>query len=193
MEETFVLASRSPRRRELLQRIGIRDFLIEEARIDEAVLSRSCVSSRETVLCLAEAKARDVAARHPDAVVIGSDTVVSVDGRILGKPAGHAEAHAMLRLLSGREHQVMSGISVCRDGRVLTDCEVTAVRFRSLSDREIDAYIETVPPFDKAGAYGIQDMASLFIEGITGDYYNVMGFPLFRLGRMLAELGIGLL
>ena len=193
METKFVLASRSPRRRELLARMGVADFLVEEADIDERSLSRDCSGPRETVLCLAEAKAGDVSARHPDCVVIGSDTIVCIDGEILGKPANHAAAHAMLRRLSGREHQVLSGISVCCGGRVLTECEETVVRFRPLSDREIDAYIEKAPPFDKAGAYGIQDLAALFVEGIVGDYYNVMGFPVFRLGRMLASLGIEIL
>ena len=189
----FVLASRSPRRRELLQRIGVTDFLIEEAGIDEDALSRNCRTPEETVRCLARAKALAVAARHPDAAVIGSDTVVSIDGEILGKPADHAQAHAMLRRLSGREHHVLSGICVCQNGRDETECEITAVRFRALSDREIDAYIEAASPYDKAGSYGIQDRASLFVEGIVGDYYNVMGFPLFRLGRMLARMGIEVL
>ena len=193
MEPKFVLASRSPRRRELLPRIGIRDFLIEEAGIDETAVSRGCTSCAETVTVLAEAKAREVAARHPDAVVIGSDTVVTVDGQILGKPADRDAARKMLRLLSGREHQVMSGVCVLYEGQTLCGCEITAVRFRMLTDREIDAYIEAEPPFDKAGAYGIQGLAALFIERINGDYYNVMGLPLFRLGSMLEHLGITLL
>lgn len=193
MERKFVLASRSPRRRELLSRIGVRDFLVEEAGIDEAALSRGCTSCEDTVTVLAGAKAREVAVRHPDAVVIGSDTAVTVGGRILGKPAGHSEARDMLRALSGREHQVMSGVCVCTAGQSLCACEITAVRFRVLTDREIDAYIEAEPPFDKAGAYGIQGLAALFIEQITGDYYNVMGLPLFRLGEMLESLGIRLL
>lgn len=193
MEQKFVLASRSPRRRELLSRIGIRDFLIEDADIDEAAASRGCTSCAEAVMVLAEAKARAVAVRHPDAAVIGSDTAVTVDGRILGKPDGHEAARAMLRLLSGRAHQVMSGVCVVRGADSLCACEVTTVQFRALSDREIDAYIAAEPPFDKAGAYGIQGLAALFIERITGDYYNVMGLPLFRLGTMLAQLEITLL
>lgn len=193
MEQKFVLASRSPRRRELLSRIGIRDFLIEEAGIDEEAESRSCVSCAETVTVLAQAKAREVAVRHPDAAVIGSDTAVTVDGQILGKPDGHAAAREMLRLLSGRQHQVMSGVCVVHGAESLCGCEVTTVQFRTLTNREIDAYIEAEPPFDKAGAYGIQGLAALFVEGITGDYYNVMGLPLYRLGSMLAQLGIRLL
>lgn len=191
--ERFVLASRSPRRRELFMRIGILDFEVVDAGIDEEEAARGCSSPEETVTVLARAKAEAAARRFPDAVVVGSDTVVSLDGRILGKPADHDEAHAMLRLLSGREHRVLSGVAVSKGGETLTGCEITEVRFRELSDREIDAYIEAVPPYDKAGAYGIQDRASLFVESISGDFYNVMGFPLFRLGRMLASLGIELL
>lgn len=190
---TFVLASRSPRRRELLERIGVHNFQIEDAGIDETAVSCGCRSCEQTVTVLAEAKARAVAARYPDAAVIGSDTAVTVDGQILGKPAGRDAAHDMLRLLSGREHQVMSGVCVCFSGQAICECETTTVRFRTLTDREIDAYITAEPPFDKAGAYGIQGLAALFIERINGDYYNVMGLPLFRLGTMLESLGIVLL
>ena len=193
MERHVILASCSPRRRELLPRIGIRDFLVEEAQIDEAALSRDCSSFEETVTVLAAAKARAVAARHPEAIVIGADTAVTVDGHILGKPAGREEAQGMLRLLSGREHQVMSGVCVYREGRFLCECEITSVQFRPLTDREIDAYIDAEPPFDKAGAYGIQGLAALFIERINGDYYTVMGLPLFRLGNLFKRLDIPLL
>ena len=189
----FVLASRSPRRRELLERIGIRDFRIEDAGIDETAVSRGCTSCEETVTVLAEAKARAVAGRYPDAVVIGADTAVTADGQILGKPAGPGMARDMLRLLSGRAHQVMTGICVCSAGQAMCGCEVTTVQFRTLTDREIDAYIAAEPPFDKAGAYGIQGLAALFIERINGDYYYVMGLPLFRLVNLLKEFGVTLL
>lgn len=192
-KQQIVLASRSPRRRELLEKIGIRDFLIEEAGIDEAAVSRGCMSCAETVTLLARAKAEEVSARHPDAVVIGSDTAVTIDGRILGKPADFREAQEMLRLLSGREHQVMSGVCVCAGGQAHCACEITAVQFRELTDREIDAYIDAEPPFDKAGAYGIQGLAALFVERISGDYYNVMGLPLCRLGSLLRSIGFPLL
>ncbi|MBE6935015.1 MAG: septum formation protein Maf [Ruminococcaceae bacterium] len=190
MEPQIILASRSPRRRELLPRIGLRDFLIEEADVQEEALAAACKTCEETVEVLSAAKARDVSARHPGAVVIGSDTVVTIDGKILGKPGDHDEAVAMLRLLSGREHQVMSGVCVRQDGRELIGCEITDVRFRTLTDQEIEAYIAAEPPYDKAGAYGIQGLACRFVSGIRGDYYNVMGLPLYRLAGMLEELGI---
>ena len=193
MTQKFVLASRSPRRREVLPRIGIRDFLVEEAGIDEAAASRSCASCEEAVMVLATAKAQAVARHYPDAVVIGADTSVTIDGFVLGKPAGHHEAREMLRALSGRQHQVMSGVCVCYHGQSVCGCEITAVTFRTLTDREIESYIAAEPPFDKAGAYGIQGLAALFIQQINGDYYNVMGLPLFRLGQILESLRIRLL
>lgn len=121
-------------------------------------------------------------------VVVAADTIVVCEGRVLGKPRSEAEAAAMLRLLSGRDHQVMTGVTVIRDGRVQTFTEVTDIHFRELSDREIDRYVATGEPMDKAGAYGIQGGAALFCTRMVGDYYNVMGLPVCRLGLVLREM-----
>ena len=123
-------------------------------------------------------------------LIIAADTVVALDGRILGKPADGPDAFAMLSALSGRRHQVYTGLTVVCGAQRLTEHEVTAVTFRSLSSAEICAYIATGEPMDKAGAYGIQGRGALFVEGIEGDYYNVMGLPVCRLGRILARLGV---
>ena len=146
------------------------------------------------VRTLAAGKAAEVASALPDdAVVIAADTVVELDGEILGKPGTPEKAAEMLRALSGRENRVWSGLVVRRGGVVLTADECTRVRFRTLSEEEIAAYVATGEPLDKAGAYGYQGLASLFVESIDGDYFNVVGLPLCRLGMMLRELGVELL
>jgi septum formation protein len=128
-----------------------------------------------------------------DPVVLAADTVVSLDGRILGKPKDEADAETMLRLLSGRTHAVYTGVALVRDTRQIYRYETTLVSFRQLSQYEISAYISTGEPMDKAGAYGAQGIASLFIRRIEGDYFNVVGLPLFLLGSMLEELGLSAL
>jgi septum formation protein len=147
----------------------------------------------ETVIALSKAKALEVAARHPQALVIGSDTVVELDGEILGKPKDEQDAFRMLRRLSGQEHRVYTGVTLVKDGQSLSQAEKTRVFFREMTDQEIWAYIRTGEPMDKAGAYGYQGMAGLFIQGIEGDYFNVVGLPLCRLGQMLKQLGVELL
>ena len=122
--------------------------------------------------------------------VLAADTVVAVDGRVLGKPGDEAEAAEMLAALSGREHTVYTGVTVCRGGETVTEHEATAVRFRPLTGEEIAAYVATGEPMDKAGAYGIQGYGALLIQGISGDYYNVMGLPVCRLSGMLARFGV---
>ncbi len=186
----LILASASPRRRELLERFG-REFIIDPAVAPENPPVGATPS--ETVAALAAAKAREVAARRPGDVVIGADTIVSLDGVILGKPADAEEASRMLHALSGRAHRVYTGVAVARDGELLTGVEMTRVCFRPLTDAEIDAYIATGEPLDKAGAYGYQGLAGLFVERIEGDYFSVVGLPLCRLGRMLQSLGVTLL
>ena len=152
-----------------------------------------------TAWYLSQQKARQVAEAHPEALVIGADTVVGVNGMILGKPHDVADARRMLRLLSGREHQVYTGVSLVRYGVYPTvqsyndtRMAVTKVFFRELTDAEIDSYVATGEPMDKAGAYGYQGRAGLFVERIEGDYYNVVGLPLCLLGEMLSEAGVKL-
>ncbi len=149
----------------------------------------------QLVRTLSRHKAEEVAAAYagPEDVVIGADTVVALDGTILGKPKDAADARRMLRALSGRDHSVFTGVTVIRGGTVRCHAEHTLVRFRVLSDDEIDRYIATGEPMDKAGAYGAQGYASLFVERLEGDFFNVMGLPLCALGKLLKQVGVNLL
>ena len=184
----IILASQSPRRRELLERMGIQEFEVIPAQGEEA--ARPGLSPGELVEELSRRKCAEVAAAHPGALVIAADTVVSIDGRILGKPRSGEEAVQMLSELSGREHVVYSGVTVRQGGRAVTEHEATPVRFRPLTAEDIARYTATGESMDKAGAYGIQGYGSLLVEGITGDYYNVMGLPVCRLGRILKSFGV---
>lgn len=186
----LILASASPRRRELLARFGV-DFVIDPAAGPE--IPPAHADAARTVMALAEAKAREAAARHPGDLVIGADTVVELGGAILGKPHDEADAFRMLRALSGNEHRVYTGVSLARGEERLTEAEMTRVFFREMTDAEIRAYIATGEPMDKAGAYGYQGVAGLFVERIDGDYFNVVGLPLCRLGRMLKTMGVTLI
>ena len=187
----FVLASQSPRRRELLERIGISNFEILPARGKE--IMDPSLSPAELVEELSRQKCMEVAALRPEALVIAADTVVSIDGAVLGKPRSEEDAFSMLTRLSGQTHQVYTGITVWEDGCRTTGHEVTQVKFRPLTGQEIFCYIQTGEPMDKAGAYGIQGYGSLLVESISGDYYNVMGLPVCRLARMLKRYEIDLL
>lgn len=185
----IILASKSPRRRALLEQMGVRDFRIVSPDIDEH-MDRG-LPPAELVRQISLEKAQAVAAQaDPNTVVIAADTVVALDGVVLGKPADKEEAFRMLSLLSGNRHQVYTGLTVLRGEQVFSQWEETAVTFRSLTAEEIEAYIATGEPMDKAGAYGIQGYGALFIEGISGDYYNVMGLPVCRLGQILGQLGM---
>lgn len=190
MEKEIILASASPRRRELLGMFDVPFRVIPAVGEEKSVPG---LSPGETVEALAKAKAAEVAAQHSGALVIGSDTVVERDGELLGKPKSEEEAFRMLQSLSGRNHRVWSGVCVMDAERCLTAHEMTAVHFRPLSDEEIYAYIRSGEPMDKAGAYGCQGRAALFIDRLEGDFFNVMGLPLCRLGQMLKELGVELL
>ncbi len=187
----IILASASPRRRELLGGLGIGDFEVCPPDFDEgSVTERDPV---ERVRRIAEGKAASLAGRLPEALVVAADTLVFLDGEILGKPRDGEDAFRMLTLLSGREHRVATGVAVTRRGVLESGVEVTAVRFRNLSAEEIRRYIATGEPMDKAGAYGIQRLGGLLVSGITGDYFNVVGLPVCRLGRMLRRFGVELL
>ena len=184
----IILASQSPRRRELLERMGL-PFRIITPDIDERM--ERALPPGELVAAISAEKAGAVAAQAgPGAVVIAADTVVALDGAVLGKPAGEADAARMLSALAGRTHHVYTGLTVLRGERVRTVSEETAVTFRPLTEQEIAAYVRTGEPLDKAGAYGIQGYGALLVEGIRGDYYNVMGLPVCRLGLLLKELGV---
>jgi septum formation protein len=180
-----VLASQSPRRRELLRLIGI-PHEVRPADIDETYLPGEL--PRAHAERLAREKARRMA--DPDAVVIGSDTIVVVDGDVLGKPVDEADAARMLRRLSGRSHVVMTAVSVAWQGRIASDVEEVGVTFHELSDEEIAAYIRTGEPMDKAGAYGIQGYGATIVARVDGDYFAVMGLALQRLVRLFATLGL---
>ena len=188
----IILASASPRRRELLERIGITDFTIAAPNVDESV--EPGLSPADMVERLSLRKARAAASRFgPDELILAADTVVALDGAVLGKPRDGDDAFAMLSALSGREHRVYTGVTVLRGDRAVTQHEETAVTFRALSPEEIRGYIATGEPLDKAGAYGIQGVGALLVSGIRGDYSNVMGLPVFRLGRILSGFGLDLL
>ena len=180
----LILASQSPRRRELLGLLNM-PFTVRVADIDETMDPNK--SAQSEVARVSAAKAQAVPRRAGD-IVIAADTIVVLDGAILGKPTDQAHAKAMLTMLSGRTHQVMTGVTVLKDGQMLTHTEITDVTFRALTERQIDRYVATGEPMDKAGAYGIQGGAAVFTEGLKGDYYNVMGLPVCRLLQMLQSL-----
>ena len=180
----LILASASPRRKELLSLFGI-PFIIRAADIDETMDPGK--PPFEEVARVSALKAL-VIPHEEDDIVIAADTIVVCQGTVLGKPRTKEEAHAMLRLLSGRDHQVMTGCSVLRGGETRTFTEVTDLHFRPLTEKEIARYVESGEPMDKAGAYGIQGGAALFCERMAGDYYNVMGLPVCRLGKVLKEM-----
>ncbi len=188
----IVLASGSPRRRELLSVVGVKDFEVCPAEGEEK--AEEGLPPDEIVKSLSGAKAREVAAKFDgDAVIIAADTIVWADGKVLGKPHSEAEAFKMLKALSGRTHEVYTGITLIKGSETLSCAECTKVEFRELGDEEINAYIATGEPMDKAGAYGIQGMASLMVKKIDGDYFNVVGLPLCLLGQMLKQIGVRLL
>jgi septum formation protein len=182
-----ILASQSPRRRELLSLIGIAHE-VRPADLDESALpGESPIAHAER---LARSKADTVAAREPAAVVIGADTIVVLDGDILGKPTDAIDAAKMLRRLSGRTHTVLTAVAVAARGRVVSGVESVEVTFRPLTDQQITSYIATGEPMDKAGAYGIQGFGAVIVERVHGDYFAVMGLALGRLIGLLEEVDI---
>jgi len=181
-----ILASSSPRRRELLTLIGI-DHEVRPANIDESYLAGETPSEHAERLARGKAAAIDVG----DAVTIGSDTIVVVDGDVLGKPRDRQHAAEMLRRLSGRSHIVMTGVAVRWRGQVVSGLEEVEVTFRALDADEIERYIDTGEPMDKAGAYGIQGFGATIVERVDGDYFAVMGLALNRLVGLFRQLGLG--
>ena len=182
--KNLILASASPRRRELLSLFGI-PFTVRAADVDETMDPAQAPCDEVARVSCRKALAVE---RGPEDVVVAADTIVVCAGRILGKPHSREEAISMLRLLSGREHQVMTGCTVLCGDRRETFTEVTDLTFRPLSEAEIQRYVDSGEPMDKAGAYGIQGGAALLCPGIRGDYYNVMGLPVCRLGTVLGQM-----
>ena len=181
---SLILASASPRRKELLSLLGM-PFTVRAADIDETMDPGK--SPFDEVARVSRLKALAVSREDGD-VVIAADTIVVCEGKVLGKPHSEDEAVNMLRLLSGRDHQVMTGCTVLLGSKQETFTEVTHLHFRPLSDREIQKYVQSGEPMDKAGAYGIQGGAALFCEKLEGDYYNVMGLPVCRLYETLCRM-----
>jgi septum formation protein len=188
MGSQLILASKSPRRYELLKQVGL-DFEVIPSRVMEDIVQKE--SPKEHVIRLAEAKARDIASGYPDRWVIAADTIVYINGSILGKPKSREEAMEMLHRLSGQEHWVLTGFSVFHLGEGKSDKETvqTAVKMKTLSPTEMEWYVQTGEPFDKAGGYAIQGIGSFMIESIRGSYTNVVGLPLCELIQMLNRLG----
>lgn len=187
----LILASASPRRQELLRGLGL-DFTIQTADIDETMDPAQGAAAE--VARVSRKKADAILAVAPaDAVVIAADTIVCIDDKILGKPISETAAVEMLQTLSGRNNQVRTGVTVCSHQASLTRVVTTDVCFRDLSPDEILAYVATGEPMDKAGAYGIQGLASIFVRELHGDYFNVMGLPLCALSQMLQQFGIAIL
>lgn len=185
----LVLASGSPRRQELLRRMGIQDFDVRVPDTEENFPQG--LSPREVVCYISREKSDAAAALcTDDEIVITADTMVFLDDRRLGKPRDKADALSMLTALQGRRHTVCTGVTVRQGSRILTEAESTEVCFRPATEEELRAYIATGEPMDKAGAYGIQGLGALLVEGIQGDFFNVMGLPILRLSRMLSTFGV---
>ena len=180
---TIILASQSPRRKELMGLLKL-PFTVQVADIDETMDPTAL--PYDEVARVSRLKAEAIS-RRPEDIVIAADTIVVCKNRVLGKPRDQQDAFTMLKLLSGRDHQVMTGLTVLQGDKVITTTEVADIHFRDLSDKEILDYIATGEPMDKAGAYGIQGGAALFTEKLVGDYYNVMGLPVCRLWQILKE------
>lgn len=186
----LILASQSPRRQELLSRFGYPFQVCPAIKPEQR---NPLLSPQAQVMALAEEKAQEVLEQHPHAVILGADTLVAQGGELFGKPQDEKEALAMLSKLQGKSHSVFTGVSLLCNESKETFFQETQVRMRGLSAQEIQHYISLGDCYDKAGGYGIQSFASLFIEGITGDYFNVMGLPLCALGQVLPKFGIPVL
>ena len=178
----MILASASPRRKELLALAGF-EFDVVTSSVDEIIDPE--LQPHELVVSLASQKAKAVASKYTDKTVIGADTVVVLDGKVLGKPKNEQDAVDMLKALSGKTHEVYTGVYLVNGGKEKGFYECTKVKFCTLSDEQISAYVATGEPMDKAGSYGIQGKGCVLVEGIEGDYFNVVGFPVSRFCREL--------
>jgi len=185
----LVLASASPRRKELLEQIGLK-FVVDPSNHEETL--GNDLPPERLVMVLSLKKARAVARRHHDAIIIAADTIGVLNGRTIGKPKSAADARRILQKLSGRTHSVITGLTIIDSGsdRIITRTVETKVHFRKLTADEIDAYVKTGEPLDKAGAYGIQERGAVFVDRIEGDYFNVIGLPLCTLAETLRKFGV---
>ena len=188
----LILASTSPRRRDLLMQVGL-NFEVVPSSVEEE--HQDGLSPLEVARTLAREKASDVASRLSSGIVIGADTIVVLEGEILGKPKDPEDAFQILRKLSGRSHDVITALALIDidSGKMITGEEITRVFFKEMIDQEISAYISTGEPMDKAGAYGIQGRGILFVRRIEGCYTNVVGLPMMKLTEMLSEMGVRIL
>ncbi len=189
----MILASSSPRRKELLQRLDYPfDIILPD--VDESILALD-INPGKYCITLAEMKTKKISQKYPQALVIGADTIVVLEGQILNKPYDRVQAEKMLSMLSGQTHQVYTGVCLKWMGNNIhhTFLEITMVTFRTLDQQDILHYIETCPPYDKAGSYGIQDWSAVYVKNIQGCYDNVVGFPLSRFYHELKKMGINLL
>lgn len=185
----LILASKSPRRNQLLEQAGL-TFSVSPSEFDESTVALSNPDSY--VIRLAESKALDISEKHPNDWVIGADTIVLIDRKILGKPGCNQEAHDMLQRLSGKTHQVLTGYCFCckKKNRFFSETVKTDVRFKKLNDAEIKWYIQTGEPFDKAGAYAIQGIGAFLVKSINGSYTNVVGLPVCEIIEFLTKEGV---
>ena len=181
----FILASSSPRRKELIHYLGVK-VTVDPSHIEEII--DPSISNEELVMSLAFQKAYDVSKRHPKEYVLGFDTLVILDGKPLGKPSNRNEAFSMLRALSGRKHLVLTGVAIVKDEYKDLFYDHAEVIFNEMTDEEINDYLDTGEPFDKAGAYGIQGYGAKYIRYIKGDYYSVMGMPIQKLYNKIKNL-----
>lgn len=191
MNKTLILASKSPRRSDLLRSIGV-DFQVEPAQTFKEISSRG-LPAKELVLINAEGKADEISKKYPDDIVLGVDTIGTFRGEILEKPTDEMDAFRMLKMLQGQTHEVLTGLCLRLGSKKVNHIESTLVTFSPLTDEEILAYIKTGEPMDKAASYAAQGVGALFIQKIEGDYFNVVGLPLYRLNLMLKEFDINLL
>lgn len=183
----IVLASGSPRRSEIMNSVGW-EFVKAVPDVDESLIAGE--SPEDYVQRLAKTKAEAVAASHPGEIVLGADTTVVINGEIMGKPVDLADARRMIEMLSGSWHDVLTGVAVVQAGSTRVGLQQTSVKFTEMSDAEIDFLVEKGDPLDKAGAYAVQAQAALFIEGIEGDYWNVVGLPISLVYRLVLEVSI---
>ena len=184
----IILASASPRRKELLQKL-CDNFIVDASDAKEIQFADS---PKELAVRNAKVKAESIAQKHSDDIVIGADTIVVLDGKIFGKPDGTDGAKKMLRELSGKKHEVITGLAIVNQGRTFMTAEVTEVFFGAMTDEEISEYVATGEPLDKSGSYALQGGAAKFIEKINGDWSNVVGLPLYRLRLLAKSSGINL-